>query len=276
VVSAPLLWSARLMADHIVLCNGTFAVIQLAIAIGLFFRRTTKPALAASIAWSVSVWWFGEGLGGILTGSSPLTGAPGAVILYALIALLLWPADDAAPSAPVAPASAQVAPALRGPLGASIPKLAWLVLWAGFGWYLLLPANRAPQAVSQIFASMATGQAGWMNRIEDGLATVTANHGLAVSVLLALLCTLTGLAIFTGRLTRPAVVLACLLGLLFWVTEGFGGLTTGRATDPNSGPLLVLLAACFWPWADRQTRRIPRRCGLLVTWILHNTFGKRL
>jgi hypothetical protein len=57
--------------------------------VGLFFRRTTKPALAASIAWSVSVWWFGEGLGGLLTGGSPLTGTPGAVILYTLIALAL-------------------------------------------------------------------------------------------------------------------------------------------------------------------------------------------
>ena len=42
-------------------------------------------------------------------------------------------------------------------------------------------------------------------------------------------------------------MLACLLGLLFWVAEGFGGIATGQATDPNSGPLLILLAACFWP-----------------------------
>ena len=42
-------------------------------------------------------------------------------------------------------------------------------------------------------------------------------------------------------------VLAGLLGLGFRVAEGFGGLTTGQATDPNSGLLLILLAACFWP-----------------------------
>ena len=58
---------------------------------------------------------------------------------------------------------------------------------------------------------------------------------------------LTGSAIFADRLARPALVLACLLGLLFWVAEGFGGLVTGQATDPNTGPLLILLAACFWP-----------------------------
>ena len=42
-------------------------------------------------------------------------------------------------------------------------------------------------------------------------------------------------------------MLAGLLGLLFWVAEGFGGLSSGQATEPNSGPLLILLAACFWP-----------------------------
>jgi len=79
------------------------------------------------------------------------------------------------------------------------------------------------------------------------LATLTAGHGLTASVLLATFCIMTGAGIFAGRLTRPALVLAYLLGALFWIAEGFGGLATGQATDPNTGPLLILLAACFWP-----------------------------
>jgi hypothetical protein len=71
----------------------------------------------------------------------------------------------------------------------------------------------------------------------------------AVSVLFAAACGAAGLGIFAGRLARPALVLAGLLGLVFWVAEGFGGIVTGQATDPNSGPLLILLAACFWPAA---------------------------
>jgi hypothetical protein len=55
----------------------------------------------------------------------------------------------------------------------------------------------------------------------------------------------------------PALVLACLLGLLPWVAQSFGGLTTGQATDPNSGALPVLLAACFWPWTGRETAGYP-------------------
>jgi hypothetical protein len=248
-ISAPMTWSAHMMVRHIVAANTGFALIQFAIGIGLLFRRTTKAALAASIAWPVAVWWFGEGLGGILAGASPLTGAPGAVLLYALIAALIWPParDD--------PGTAGLAPALRGPAGPLVPKLAWLALWGGSACYLLLPGNRAPDAISRIFAAAPTGRAGWARLADASLASATAGHGLAVSVLLAALCALTGIMIFPARLACPAVLLACLLGWTFWLAEGFGGLATGQATDPNTGPLLILLAACFWPPepAARQT-----------------------
>ena len=239
VIARPIAWSAQLMAHHIVLANTAFAVIQLTIAVGLFFRRTTKLALAASIAWAIAVWWFGEGLGGILTGASPLAGAPGAVILYALIAVLIWPTAEDHGAEPLAPA-------LRGPLDRRVPKLAWLILWTAFACFLLLPANRGPGAVSQAFTSMTAGQPGWLTVPAHAMAALTAGHGQTASVLLAALCVVTGAAIFDDRLTRPALILAVMLGLLIWTAEGFGGLATGQATDPNTGPLLILLAACFW------------------------------
>ena len=239
LIAAPIAWSARIMAQHIVPANTAFAVIQLAIAVGLFFRRTAKAALAASIAWAVAVWWFGEGLGGVLTGAGPLAGLPGAVILYALIGVLLWPTE--APS---------------GPLGRRVPALAWLTLWTAFACYLLLPANRAPGAISQAFTNMTSGQPAWLQVPGHTLATLTAGHGQAPAIALAALCVLTGAGIFAGRLTRPALILAVLLGLLIWTAEGFGALTTGQATDPNTGPLLILLAACFWP-----PRKRPRTIG---------------
>jgi len=71
-----------------VLINTIFATIQLLIGLGIAFRPTVRLALAVSIAWSIGVWWFGEGLGGVLSGTaSPLNGAPGAVIIYALLAV---------------------------------------------------------------------------------------------------------------------------------------------------------------------------------------------
>jgi hypothetical protein len=51
-----------------------------------------------------------------------------------------------------------------------------------------------------------------------------------------------------SRVLRAALALAGLVAVVIWVVgEGFGGVFSGPATDPNSGPLLVLLAAAYWP-----------------------------
>ncbi len=94
VVAHPINWNATLVEHHLVLLNAIFATIQLLLGLGIAYRPTVRLALAASIAWALGVWWFGEGLGGVLSGAaSPLNGAPGAVIIYALLAVLLWPSD---------------------------------------------------------------------------------------------------------------------------------------------------------------------------------------
>jgi hypothetical protein len=43
------------------------------------------------------------------------------------------------------------------------------------------------------------------------------------------------------------VVLAIVLAVVICLAEGLGGLFTGGGTDPDSGPLLALLAVAFWP-----------------------------
>src|SRR5262249_33774768 len=93
VIARAITWDATLVGHHPVLLNTTFATIQLLLGLGIALRPTVRVALAASVAWSVAVWWLGEGLGGVLAGAAnPLTEAPGAVIIYALLAVLLWPA----------------------------------------------------------------------------------------------------------------------------------------------------------------------------------------
>ncbi len=94
LVAHPISWSASLIAQHGMATNALFAAVQLLLGLGIAGRRTVRVALAASIAWSLAVWWLGEGLGGVLTpAASPVSGAPGAVIIYALLAVLLWPHD---------------------------------------------------------------------------------------------------------------------------------------------------------------------------------------
>jgi hypothetical protein len=246
VVASSASWASHLMLGHIALYNSVFATIQLLIAAGILWRRTVKLALAASVIWAVSVWWFGESLGGIFIGASPLAGVPGGVILYALIAILLWPPERPDTDRPGRPASA----ATSGPLGVWA-NLAWLVLWGSFCYYLLLPANRAPGAISDMF-SVTDAQPGWLTAIMNGLASAAGQRGLAISVVLAIACAAAAVGVFSTSLIRPALVLASALGLLFWIAEGLGGIFTGEGTDPNTGPLLILLAACFWPLPSRS------------------------
>ena len=242
VIARPITWDANLVEHHLVLLNTVFATIQLLLGLGIAFRPTVKIALAASIAWSIGVWWFGEGLGGVLIGgASPLNGAPGAVVIYALLAVLLWPADRTA-SAPFVAARA---------VGAHAARALWLVFWLSQAYFALIPANRAPQAVNAMIASMQGGEPGWLAAIQRGGASRVANQGLAASVALAVALVLIALGVYLPRpFARATLVLAIVVALVIWVVaQALGGILASGATDPNSGPLLVLLALAYWPAA---------------------------
>jgi hypothetical protein len=241
VVASPISWNATLVAHHAVLLNSIFATIQLLIAIGIAWRPTVRLALAASVAWALGVWWFGEGLGMVLTSSaSPVNGAPGAVIIYALLAVLLWPADRAGRPVPFTAARAVGTPAARA---------LWLVLWLSLAYFALLPANRAPQALSSMIAGMESGEPGWLAALDRGAASLVAHQGLAASIVLATALVIIAIGVYLPPPTaRATLVLAIVVAAVIWVFgEAFGGILTGGGTDPNSGPLLVLLALTYWP-----------------------------
>ena len=142
-----------------------------------------------------------------------------------------------------------------GSLGARTAKAAWLALWASFSYYLLLPDNRAADGIAGIFS--VTGQPGWLVWIMNGLSSLAGQRGLEISIVLAIACAVTAVGIFVPAIIRPALVLAAALGLLFWLAEGLGGIFTGQGTDPNTGLLSILLAACYWPRLS-SCRRPPR------------------
>jgi CHASE2 domain-containing sensor protein len=52
------------------------------------------------------------------------------------------------------------------------------------------------------------------------------------------------------RAARAVIVLAVALAAALWLAQGLGGILTGSATDPDTGPLLALLALAFWPLAS--------------------------
>jgi hypothetical protein len=107
-VAGPVTWSAHLIGTHPGAATAAFGTLQLLLALGIAWRPTVRATLAASTAWALAIWWLGEGLGGVLTGTAgPVAGAPGAALIYALLAVLLWPAradrEQAAPFAAMFP-----------------------------------------------------------------------------------------------------------------------------------------------------------------------------
>jgi hypothetical protein len=241
VIADPINWSARLVGNHVVVINAIFATIQLLIGLGIAWRPTVRIALGASIVWALAVWWFGEGLGLILTGgASPLNGAPGAVIIYALLAVLLWPATRDRP-----------APFVAGrAVGAPAARVLWLVLWCSLAYFALTPASRAPQAASSMISGMASGQPGWLAWIDSHAGSALGRDGLTVSIVLAVALIVVAVGVFLpSPAARATLVLALALAAAIWLAEGLGGILTGSGTDPNSGPLLALLAIAYWPVA---------------------------
>src|SRR3984957_8334855 len=243
VIASPIGWNAALVAHHLVLLNTVFATIQLLLGLGIAYRRTVRVALAASVGWSLAVWWLGEGLGGVLNGgASPVTGAPGAVILYALLAVLLWPAGRPGVTAPFVAARAVGAPAAR---------LLWLVLWGSMAYFALTPANRAPQALYNMIVGMAGGEPGWVAGLENHAAAVLDHQGLTASAVLAVALIVIAVGVFLPPpLAKSVLILALVVAAFIWVFgQAFGQILTGGATDPNSAPLLALLALAYWPSA---------------------------
>jgi len=239
VVAGPITWSAHLIDHHVVVLNALFATTQLALGLGIAWRPTVRLALAASIAWSLAVWWLGEGFGGILAGTaSPVSGAPGPVIIYAVLAVLLWPADRD----PGAPSVAGRA------VGRRPAQAVWLVLWGSLAAFALLPASRAPGAISDLLTGGADGAPAWLAWIDTHAASALNQHGLPASIVLAVLLALVAVGVFLpAPFVRAVIVLAVALAAALWLAQGMGELFTGMATDPESGPLLALLALSFWP-----------------------------
>jgi hypothetical protein len=264
-VTGPALAFTRLVLHAPAAWNVAFAITQLLLGAGLLWRPTVRAALAGTVAWALAVWWFGEGLGGVLSGmASPLTGAPGAVILYALLAMLAWTAQATAVQASTVQASTiqtraegadrrDCGPVAAGsPLGLTGARVAWLVLWGSFAYFILQAANRAPGAARDTFAGLAAGEPGWIAAMDRGTASAASGHGLVISIGLAVVFVAAGLGVFWPASTRPALLLSVIVALAIWVLgENFGELATGQGTDPNTGLLLVALAAAFWPWARR-------------------------
>jgi hypothetical protein len=226
------------------LWNSLSGEIQVAIGIGLMCgKRLLKPALTVSFGWALFVWWFGEGFGGLTSNTlpAPLMGAPGAVILYAIIGLLVWPTEK----------SEGRSPAALGPLGDRGGLYLWSGLWAISAGLWLANVNRAKEATHGMITEMAEASPHWLAKIQDSLAKHTVGHGTTIAVVLAVVSLAVAFGVWTP-LRWPALAIGIVLSLAYWLYgQDLGGpFWSEGATDFNAGPLFVLLAVALLPVAQ--------------------------
>jgi hypothetical protein len=247
VVGGPMKTIDAFYGHDLTLWNTLAAEIQCAIGLGLILsKKTVKAALTLSFLWAPAVWWFGEGFGGLTSNTlpSPLMGAPGAVILYAIIGLLVWPTDK------------QKGRSLAdmGPLGDKGGLYAWSGLWLLSASLWLVNVNRAKDATHEMIKGMAEASPHWLAKIQNSIGNHTQGHGSTIAVVLAIISVAVALGVWT-RLRRPALAVGIVVSLAYWVLgQSLGGpFWIGNATDVNAGPLFVLLAFALLPVAQLAT-----------------------
>jgi hypothetical protein len=229
-VSSSVNWGATTMQGHQVLFNTLAALTQVAIGFGLLYRRTVKPALAVSFVWALVVWWFGEAFGMLfMTMASPVTGAPGAVLLYAIIGLIVWPGDRPG-----------------GLLGVRGARVAWGAIWVLTAWLWLEAPSSSANAITNAINAAPSGMS-WLSTIQNWVANGAKGNGLPIALVLAALSIAIGISVAVNWRAKTFLILAIVLNLAYWVLgQGFGGIFQGGATDPNAGLLFVVFAFAMY------------------------------
>ena len=259
-VAGPVEWNARMIAGHPALFNGFFASIQLLLGLGFLFRRSARLAIVSSVLWAGGVWYLGEGLGGLAGGHmTALLGAPGAAVLYMVLALAAWPG-------PRDPSSYQNPDCcLRPPqwvLGV------WTMFWVGFALLNVLSPNISFRTISTELTMNASMVPSWLAVIDRGSSIVVHTLGFgAVVITMALELAIGLLVVKAGALRTVALWAGIAVAVLYWgVGQSFGQLFSGQATDPSTGPLLVVVGLTALGVTRESTGRPVRLSPRSIHW----------
>ena len=196
-------------------------------AIGLLLllpisNRWFKFGAWVSIVWGIVVWLCGEGAGQLLTGvASFYTGAPGAVLLYVLLAALLL-----------------------------IPELRTRRFVQLGGWLFILGAALQLQSAFWTLdgvqgAAMAAMMEPMhiLNAFPIYISNILGLDPVISNWLLVLLPFGVGLALVFKPNRTTGIIALVFLFFVWWVGQDFGMLSTfptGVPTDPSTAPLLAL------------------------------------
>jgi len=243
-------------ALHLVEVNLLISVVQILLGLGFLLLpdRWVKEVVIASIVWAFIVWYGGEGMSMLLTGqASILTGAPGAVLLYPLLGLAVYPRkkSDAATKRTTRKAGDD----------GLLSRKALRYILAGFWFFaalLQLQPNWWQQGqISQSIGALV-GQGGLNTVVVDPLlqqvsnATANIEVPLNIALIVVFLAIGLGLVVVKDEHVRPLLIASIVVSTLFWYfSQAFGMILTGMATDFNSGLLVVVMALACWPKVQR-------------------------
>jgi hypothetical protein len=237
---AGLLWASTLVWQANPLAANLAAVlVQLAIGALLLLGRA-KPwgrvGLALAIGWGLLVWVCGEGVGGLLTGSSSaLTGAPGAALVYVAGAILLL-----------------------------LPTRWWrrgtIVWWTrralGGFWLFAAMIQALPAAgywttsgIEALFQDAAAqSQPTFLGAPIAAFAALAAQYPTFANTVFVTVMVALGLASLLGGTRGWAYALSfCWLGFSWWMGQDFGAVFSGTGTDPGTALPLALLTLAVAP-----------------------------
>ncbi|HEY4386049.1 MAG TPA: hypothetical protein VGN34_16455 [Ktedonobacteraceae bacterium] len=243
LIASNLQWIVTVITSNLVATNIVIAVVQIALGVLFLSGRWVRETVIVSLVWSVLVWYGGEGMSLLLTGQgSALTGAPGAVLLYPLIGLLIYPRKD-------------------DPEQGLISRSAFRWFLAGF-WLLSALLQLQPYwwqsgQISGAISGMV-GMGGGNNVVVDPILTALANatatleiplNSLLIIIFLALAL---ALVLVKEKQLRPVLIVSLVVSILLWYgTQALGGIFTGMATDFNSGLLLIVMTLAVWSKASQ-------------------------
>ena len=252
---------ARAWLRHPVAADAATVWVQVGIGLLLLLGGrglAARLAAWAALGWGLVVWVLGEALGGLLQpGATWWTGAPGAVLVYVLAAVVLllpWAAWQSGRAQVV------VRRAVAGWLAAAAVLQA--LPWEG-GW-------TARGAAAPFAAGAALPQPALLSRPLAGLALLAGDHPAAVNATTIALVAAAAVALWVSGRTAVLASVLVLCAATWWFAQDFGVLG-GLASDPNTAlPLAVLLASALPAWprpAERAAAARPEhrtRVGLVA------------
>ncbi len=255
-------WGATVWSFHPIQAAAAAVWLQFGIGVWMLAAQRgwwSRAAGAASFAWGLLVWVFGEAFGGIFApGLTWLFGAPGAALLYC-----------AAGAAVALPRSAWTSPragrVILRLLGALLAGLAVLQAWPGRGFWEGTARGRPAglAAMTQIMAR--TPQPAFLSALIGSFTSFEKTHGLAVNLIVVAGLSIIGLTMIAvparPAWLRPALVLLILLCLADWVLVQDLGILGGLGTDPNSMIPWALVAIGGYLAVTRPARPVTQPAG---------------